>query len=55
MDIFILLIISILLYLLPENNDYLNVKSTSGLKGFFSIRDSFPSFIEICNNRGRVF
>ena len=37
MDIFILLIISILLYLLPENNDYLNVKSTSGLKGFLAL------------------
>lgn len=37
MDIFILLIISIFVYLLPVNNDYLGVKSTSGLKGFLAL------------------
>ena len=36
MDIFVLLLIAILVYLLPENNDYLGVKSTSGLKGFLA-------------------
>lgn len=37
MDIFVLLIIGILVYLLPINNDYLGVKSTTGLKGFLSL------------------
>ena len=37
MDIFVLLLIVILVYLLPENNDYLGVKSTSGLKGFLAL------------------
>ena len=37
MDIFVLLLIAILVYLLPENNDYLSVKSTSGLKGFLAL------------------
>ena len=37
MDIFILLLIGILVYLLPINNDYLGVKSTTGLKGFLSL------------------
>ena len=37
MDIFILLLISILVYLLPLNNDYLGVKFTTGLKGFLAL------------------
>lgn len=37
MDIFILLIISIFVYLSPDNNDYLGVKSTTGLKGFLAL------------------
>ena len=37
MDIFVLLLISILIYLLPINNDYLGVKSTTGVKGFLAI------------------
>lgn len=37
MDIFVLFLISILVYLLPSNNDYLGVKSTSGLKGFLAL------------------
>lgn len=37
MDIFVLLLISILVYLLPSNNDYLGVKSTTGLKGFLAL------------------
>ena len=37
MDIFILLIISIFVYLSPVNNDYLGVKSTTGLKGFLAL------------------
>ena len=37
MDIFVLLLIAILVYLLPENNNYLGVKSTSGLKGFLAL------------------
>ena len=37
MDIFVLLLISILVYLLPLNNDYLGVKSTTGLKGFLAL------------------
>lgn len=37
MDIFVLLLISILVYLLPENTDYLGVKSTTGLKGFLAL------------------
>lgn len=36
MDIFVLLFL-ILVYLLPNNNDYLGVKSTTGLKGFLAI------------------
>lgn len=37
MDIFVLLLISMLVYLLPSNNDYLGVKSTAGLKGFLAL------------------
>ena len=37
MDIFVLLLFSILVYLLPNNNDYLGVKSTTVLKGFLAI------------------
>ena len=37
MDIVILLLITILLYLLPQNKEYLNVKSTSGLRGFLAL------------------
>ena len=37
MDIFVLLLIAVLVYLLPENSDYIGVKSTSGLKGFLAI------------------
>ena len=37
MDIFVLFLISILVYLLPSNNDYLGVKSTTGLKGFLAL------------------
>lgn len=37
MDIFVLLLISILVYLLPSKNDYLGVKSTTGLKGFLAL------------------
>jgi len=37
MDIFVLLLFSILVYLLPNNNDYLGVKSTTGLKGFLAL------------------
>ena len=37
MDIVILLLITLLLYLLPQNNEYLNVKSTSGLRGFLAL------------------
>ncbi len=37
MDIFVLLLFSILVYLLLNNNDYLGVKSTTGLKGFLTI------------------
>lgn len=37
MDIFVLLLITILVYLLPLNNDYLGVKSTTGLKGFMAL------------------
>lgn len=37
MDIIILLLITLLIYLLPQNKEYLNVKSTSGLRGFLAI------------------
>ena len=37
MDIFILLLIVVLISLLPVNNNYLNVKSTNGLKGFLAL------------------
>ena len=37
MDIIILLLITLLIYLLPQNKDYLNAKSTSGLRGFLAI------------------
>ena len=37
MDIFILLLISVLVFLLPENTDYLGVNSTTGLKGFLAL------------------
>lgn len=37
MDIFVLLLIGILVYLLPTNNDYLGVKSTTGLKGLLAL------------------
>ena len=37
MDIFVLLLISILVYLLPLSNDYLGVESTTGLKGFLAL------------------
>lgn len=37
MDIFVLFLISILVHLLPSNNDYLGVKSTTGLKGFLAL------------------
>ena len=37
MDIVILLLISLLIYLLPQNKDYLSVKSTSGLRGFLAL------------------
>jgi len=37
MDIIILLLITLLNYLLPQNKDYLNAKSTSGLRGFLAI------------------
>lgn len=37
MDIFILLLIVVLISLLPVNNNYLNVKSTKGLKGFLAL------------------
>lgn len=37
MDIVILLLITLLIYLLPQNKEYLNVKSTSGLRGFLAI------------------
>lgn len=37
MDIVILLLITLLLYLLPQNKEYLNVKSTSGLRGFLAL------------------
>lgn len=34
MDIFVLFLISLIVYLLPVNDDYLGVQSTNGLKGF---------------------
>ena len=37
MDIVILLLISLLIYLLPQNKEYLSVKSTSGLRGFLAL------------------
>lgn len=37
MDIVILLLITLLLYLLPQNKEYLNVKSTSGLRVFLAL------------------
>ena len=37
MDIVILLLITLFLYLLPQNKEYLNVKSTSGLRGFLAL------------------
>ena len=37
MDIIVLLLITLLIYLLPQNKEYLNVKSTSGLRGFLAI------------------
>lgn len=37
MDIVILLLISLLIYLLPQNKEYLNVKTTSGLRGFLAL------------------
>lgn len=37
MDIIILLLITLSIYLLPQNKEYLNVKSTSGLRGFLAI------------------
>ena len=37
MDIIILLLLTLLIYLLPQNKEYLNVKSTSGLRGFLAI------------------
>ena len=37
MDIFILLLIITLIYLLPVNNDYLGVNSTNGLKGLLAL------------------
>lgn len=37
MDIFVLFLISLIVYLLPVNNDYLGVQSTNGLKGFLSL------------------
>ena len=37
MDIVILLLITLLLYLLPQNKEYLNVKSTSGLRRFLAL------------------
>ena len=37
MDIFVLLLIAILVYLLPSNDEYLGVRSTTGLKGFLAL------------------
>ena len=37
MDIVILLSITLLIYLLPQNKEYLCVKSTSGLRGFLAL------------------
>ena len=37
MDIFVLFLISLIVYLLPVNNDYLGAQSTNGLKGFLSL------------------
>ena len=37
MDIVILLLITLLIYLLPQNKEYLSVESTSGLRGFLAI------------------
>ena len=37
MDIIVLLLITLLIYLLPQNKEYLSVESTSGLRGFLAI------------------
>ena len=37
MDIIVLLLITLLMYLLPQNKEYLSVESTSGLRGFLAI------------------
>ena len=37
MDVFVLLLIAVLVYLLSENNNYLGMKSTSGLKVFLAL------------------
>lgn len=37
MDIFVLLLIAILVHLLPSNDEYLGVRSTTGLKGFLAL------------------
>ena len=37
MDIVILLLITLLIYLLPQNKEYLSVESTSGLRGFLAL------------------
>ena len=37
MDIFVLFLISLIVYLLPVNDDYLGVQSTNGLKGFLAL------------------
>ena len=37
MDIVILLLITVLIYLLPQNREYLSVESTSGLRGFLAL------------------
>lgn len=37
MDIFVLFLISLIVYLLPVTDDYLGVQSTNGLKGFLAL------------------
>ena len=37
MDIVILLLITLLIYLMPQNEGYLSVESTSGLRGFLAL------------------
>lgn len=37
MDIVILLLITLLIYLLPQNKEYLSVESTSGFRGFLAL------------------